>query len=196
MRVEFRRGESWEYSVHVHRPDGVVVSLPGAGGRWPVPHDLAHFATERALGMPDGVFGSAASGAMFDAMTVVAGRLRHDPKRRSQEILRANTRSRSITAAETLTSVVHEAVQQDGAGTSTKALLSGLDRRAREVWATVREDPFPFAPEQFALAVEDLRGLVERWTRTPAGGVVVADWPDALVTRPGRARPRSGARRG
>jgi hypothetical protein len=66
MRVEFRRGEGWEYSVQIHRPDGVVVSLPGAGGRWPVPHDLAHFATERALRMPGGVFGSAASGAMFE----------------------------------------------------------------------------------------------------------------------------------
>ncbi|GAA4981651.1 hypothetical protein [Actinopolymorpha pittospori] len=62
MKVEFHRGEGAEYSVRIHRPDGVVVTLPGAGGRWPIPHDLAHLATERALGMTGGVFGGAAAG--------------------------------------------------------------------------------------------------------------------------------------
>ena len=182
MKVEFHRGADTEYSVHVHRPDGVVVSLPGAGGRWPVPHDLAHFATERALAMVGGVFGSAAAGAMFDHMTVVSGRLRHDPKRRSQEILRTNTRARTLTVAETMTSLVHDTVQHRA---------GGLVSRARDVWGIVREDAFPFTPGQFQTAVDDLRDLSRTWAATPVGAALEAEWPDALVTRPvAGSRPR------
>jgi hypothetical protein len=183
MKVRFHRGEDGQYSVHIHRPDGVVVSLPGAGGRWPVPHDLAHVATERALGIAGGVFGSAASGAMFEDMAVVSGRLRHDPKRRSQEVLRANTKARMITVAETMTSLVHGAVQHGRTGE--------LLKRARGVWGTVREDSFPFTSAQFQAAVQDLRELSERWARTPAGGVLDVEWPDELITR---NRARSGRR--
>jgi hypothetical protein len=183
VKVRFHRGEAGQYSVHIHRPDGVVVSLPGAGGRWPVPHDLAHIATERALEIAGGVFGSAASGAMFNDMAVVSGRLRHDPKRRSQEVLRTNTKDRMITVAETMTSLVHDAVQHGRSGE--------LLRRARGVWGTVREDSFPFTPAQFQTAVQDLRDLSERWARTPAGGVLDVEWPDDLVSR---QRARSGRR--
>ena len=175
VKVEFHRGVDGQYAVHIHRPDGVVVLLPGAGGRWPVPHDLAHVATERALGMAGGVFGSAASGAMSDHMVVVSGRLRHDPKRRSQDVLRANTKARTITVAEVMSSLVHGAVQHGRTG--------GMLGRARAVWGTVREDPFPFTPAQFQAAVVDLRELSERWARTAAGGVLDVEWPDELVTR-------------
>lgn len=185
VKVLFHRGAGAQYSVHIHRPDGVVVSLPGAGGRWPVPHDLAHFATERALGMAGGVFGSAASGAMFGQMAVVSGRLRHDPKRRSREILRTNTRTRTITVAETMTSLVHDAVQHGRA--------DGLISRARGVWGTVREDPCPFTAGQFLAALKDLRELSHRWARTPAGGVLEVEWPDELITRH-RAGSRSKGR--
>ena len=183
MNVRFHRGEGGQYSVHIHRPDGVVVSLPGANGRWPVPHDLAHVATERALGIAGGVFGSAAAGAMFEDMAVVSGRLRHDPKRRSQEVLRANTKARMITVAETMTSLVHGAVQRGRTGE--------LLKKARAMWGTVREDSFPFTPAQFQAAVQDLRELSERWARTPAGGVLDVEWPDELVTgNPARSRSK------
>lgn len=182
VKVMFHRGEGGQYSVRIHRPDGVVVSLPGAGGRWPVPHDLAHIATERALGMAAGVFGSAAAGAMFGGMVVVSGRLRHDPKQRSREILRTDTRARTITVAETMTSLVYEAVQH--------GRTDGLIGRARRVWGTVREDPFPFTLPQFRVAMDDLRKLSDRWARTPAGGVLEVEWPDELITRH-RARSRS-----
>lgn len=185
VKVTFHRGAGGQYSVHIHRPDGVVVSIPGAGGRWPIPHDLAHIATERALRMAGGVFGSAASGAMFDAMVVVSGRQRHDPKLRTREILRTNTKARTITVAETMTSLVHEAVQHGRA--------DGLIGRARGVWGTVREDPFPFTPAQFRDAMDGLRELSDRWARTPAGAVLELEWPDDLVTRH-RARSRSKGR--
>ncbi len=184
MKVAFHRGASGKYTVHIHRPDGVVVALSGAGDRWPVPHDLAHVATERALRMSGGVFGSAASGALFDGMTVVSGRLRHDPKQRSREVLRTNTKTRTITVAEVMTSLVHDVVQHNGRA-------DRLFERAKTSWGTVREDPFPYAPEQFRAAVEDLRALSEEWTRTPPGGILDVDWPDDLVTRyPVRARSK------
>jgi hypothetical protein len=175
MKVEFRRDGDTQYSVHVHRRDGVVVSLPGAGGRWQVPHDLAHFATERALDMAGGVFGSIAAGAMFDRMTVVSGRQRRDPGQRSQEVLRANTRSRSITVAETMTSIVHEAVQHD----RTSALM----KRAQGTWGTVREDEFPYTLQQFQTAIRDLRELTHEWNATPGRACLAVEWPDRLTTQ-------------
>jgi hypothetical protein len=60
---------------------------------------------------------------MFDEMVVVSGRLRHDPNLRSQEVLRMNTKARTITVAETMTSLVHDAVQH--------GRTDGLVRRAR-----------------------------------------------------------------
>ena len=79
MKVRFHRGARLaQYSVHIHRPDGVVVSLPGAeaGGRsrtiWRT------LLPSGRWGLPAGL-GSAASGAMFDDMAVVSGRLWDDP---------------------------------------------------------------------------------------------------------------------
>lgn len=192
MKVAFRRGETTQYAVHMHRPDGVVVSLPGAGGRWPIPHDLAHFATERALGMAGGIFRSMASGAMFPGMSVVSGRLRHDPKRRSKDVLRVNEKARTIAVAEVMASLVHECVQH---GAHRADLLD----RARAAWGIVREDPFPYTAEQLRAAVEDLRTLSERWARTRVGQALEVDWPDGLVTqlsRPaGRPKPPGSRRR-
>lgn len=191
MRVRFIRGERGRYTTHIHRPDGVVVSLPGFDSRWRVPHDLAHLATERALGMAGGVFGSAASGAMFDGMGVVSGRLRRDPKQRSRDILRANTKARTITVAEVMAGVVHDVVERGGA-------LDHLDERAKAGWGTVREDPFPFTPGQLEAAVRDLRTLGDQWAKTAAGKVLEVEWPDDLVSAPqvhGRSKDRSGTAR-
>lgn len=88
-----------------------------------------------------------------------------------------------ITVAETMTSLVHDAVQHGRSGE--------LLRRARGVWGTVREDSFPFTPAQFQTAVQDLRDLSERWARTPASGVLDVEWSDELVSR---QRARSGRR--
>jgi hypothetical protein len=129
-------------------------------------------------------------------MTVVSGRLRHDPKSRSREILRKNTRSRSINVAETMTSLVHEVVDHERANGSTPGQLDGLVRRARGVWGTVRENPFPYTRNHFADALNDLRRLGDLWTRTPAGDVLSQEWPAGLLTRPAHARSRNGARRG
>ncbi|MEQ4206254.1 hypothetical protein [Actinopolymorpha sp. B9G3] len=182
MKVEFHRDGDTQYSVHVHRRDGVVVSLPGAGGRWQVPHDLAHFATERALDMAGGVFGSMAAGAMFERMTVVSGRQRRDPKQRSQQVLRTNTRSRSITVAETMTSLVHDAVHH---GRS-----NDLIKRAHGLWGTVREDAFPYTVQHFQTAIRDLRALSEEWATTSAGSCLAVEWPDRLTTQlPAKPRP-------
>jgi hypothetical protein len=188
MRMVFLRGDGPTYTVHIHRPDGVVVAMPGVGARWRVPHDLAHVATERALGMAGGVFGSAASGAMFDGMSVVSGRLRHDPKQRSRDILRTNTKARTITVAEVMASLVHGVVEHGSPA-------DRLYERARTSWGTVREDPFPFTPAQLQAAVDDLRRWSDRWADTAAGETLEVDWPDDLVSaaRDGRTTRKSGS---
>lgn len=153
MRVVFERDETRRYWSQVHRDDGVVLLLPGYDRKWRVPHDLAHFATERELGLTGGVFGSIAAGAVFANMTVLSGRPRHDAKRRSARVFREN--GRAIGTAEVLAGAVHEAVERQ--------VLRGLTARAREAWGVLHEEPFPYLPAQLRTAAEVLAELAQRW---------------------------------
>jgi hypothetical protein len=179
MRIVFSRGPDRVSSeARIERPDGLVVVLPSTDRRHRVPHDVAHAATERELGMPDGVFGSIASGAMFKGMRVLSGRQRHDAAARSRRILRANRRS--ITVAEVLTGIVHDAVE---AGRRAPFAL------ARRFWGTLEERPFPWTEADLARAAGTLRDLAARWEALAPGDGLELGWPDRLVM-PVPAEPR------
>ena len=89
MRIQFRRWEVGECISVIYRPDGVVLELPSYSRTWRVPHDLAHAVTERELGLAGGLYGLIASGHVFDNMSVVAGRPRHDARARSDRVMTA-----------------------------------------------------------------------------------------------------------
>lgn len=91
----------------LHRDDGVVLELSPVSRKWRVPHDMAHVATERALGISDGVFGTLAAGGVFGNMRVARGRPRHDAAARSARLLSEN--SRSLSTAEMLAGAMHAA---------------------------------------------------------------------------------------
>lgn len=183
----FTKGAAGAYWCHVHRPDGAVVFVPSFDRTHRIPHDLAHVATERALWMTDGVFGSIMAGALFGDMRVVSGPRRHDERQRSDRIVRANSASRALTVAEALAGLVHKAVE-----TGDHDLLG----KARKQWGAVRQDPFPYPAAALASARTLLEELANRWAALPVDGELEVSWaPRGRATRSARPAPAERAGR-
>ena len=170
MRIVFRRAPRGESIATIHRRDGVVLELPSYSRKHRVPHDLAHAVAEREFDLSDGVYGSIASGAVFDNMTVVSGRPRHDAAKRSKEILRAN--KKALTVAEIMAGILHRAVENPKDFVATA--------QARHDWGIVRAEPFPWSDEQVNAAVETLRGLADEFDRLGPDEGLDFWWPDRL----------------
>ncbi|MEV6303646.1 hypothetical protein AB0M02_29840 [Actinoplanes sp. NPDC051861] len=168
MLVVFAHSNTGSTVATVHRSDGVVLQLPGFDRKYRVPHDLAHFATERSLGMAGGVFGSIAGGGVFSNMRVLSGKQRHDAAARSKRLLDAN--KRTLTMAEVLAGVVHRVVEDDEAA---KAPVL-----CRNAWGVIDPGEFPWADEQIAQAIRDLVEMSVDWEAT---GTVRVTWPESLV---------------
>ncbi|GAA4938402.1 hypothetical protein [Actinoplanes utahensis] len=180
MLVVFAHSGTGSTVATLHRGDGVVLQLPGYDRRHRVPHDLAHFATERTLGMPGGVFGSIAAGAVFSNMRLMSGHPRHDAAARSKLILDANKHALSV--AEALAGVIHHAVET---GVPDQALPL-----ARKAWDSRETDGFPWTGDQVTGAV---RLLTDMSAEFEATGTVRATWPADLTAAP---PPPRGVRRG
>jgi hypothetical protein len=168
MLVVFAHSTTGSTVATVHRSDGVVFQLPGFDRKYRVPHDLAHFVTERALGMSGGVFGSIAGGGVFDNMRLVSGKPRHDAAARSKRLLEAN--KRTLGMAEMLAGVVHRAVEDDDTGQAAVWV--------RKSWGSLQEGECPWTDEQVNEAVAALVELAEEWE---AQGTVRVTWPDHLI---------------
>jgi hypothetical protein len=168
--IEFRHAPRGECQAWVHRPDGVVVWLPSYSRKWRVPHDLAHAVTERELGLAEGVFGSIASGAVFENMRVVSGRPRYDARAVSARVLRANRRA--LSTAEALAGVLHQAVEHRRPVPQSAA---------REAWGVVNQDPFPWTDADITRATETLRALGERWSGSGSDDALEFTWPHRLI---------------
>ncbi|WP_433825231.1 hypothetical protein ACQP2E_24230 [Actinoplanes sp. CA-015351] len=168
MLVLFAHSGTGSTVATVHRGDGVVLQLPGYDRKHRVPHDLAHFATERTLGLSDGVFGAIAAGGVFSNMKLISGKPRHDAALRSKLLLEAH--KRSLTTAELLAGVVHQAVEDGDAGRVT-ALV-------RDAWTSFDGGDLPWPDEQVTQAAAELGELAVEWE---ALGAVRAVWPDDLV---------------
>jgi hypothetical protein len=180
MHVVFVHGPTGSTAVTVHRADGVSLLLPSYDRKFRVPHDLAHFATERALEISGGVFGAIAGGGVFDNMRVVAGKPRHDAAARSRRLLDAHRQT--LTMAEVLAGVVHHAVEDDDAE-HTPVL-------ARNAWHSLGTSPFPWTDDHLHQAVRTLTDLTVEWE---AQGTVRVTWPDHLIAPLPESR---GVRRG
>ncbi|MEV6896265.1 hypothetical protein [Amycolatopsis sp. NPDC051372] len=98
MDLVFMHDPRGETFTRITRGDGVVLGLPSYSRKYRVPHDLAHAAVERSLELSGGIFGCIEAGGVFDNMTVLQGKPRHDARARSQRILKAA--SGSIAVAE------------------------------------------------------------------------------------------------
>jgi hypothetical protein len=157
----------------------VTVRIPGAGPVNPLPHDLAHCVIERELRLDRGFWASVAAGAMFQGMTVVAGRRRSHASERSSAIIKAN--GVFIGQAEVL------------ASSFVQIIRDGLDRDPRRAirFVTEAQSACPagvFTVDGGALArvCAELRAAAARWQSTKAGEVLVERW-----SLRGAARERS-----
>ena len=73
LEITFTRTGPRGYETSVRR-DRVTFHLRGFDRPARLPHDLAHYQVERALGLRHGLWGSVAAGATFKSMTLVEGR--------------------------------------------------------------------------------------------------------------------------
>ncbi|CUU56877.1 hypothetical protein Ga0074812_10997 [Parafrankia irregularis] len=157
MRVSFCRldgpkGGDGGSVTTIERSDGVSLRMRSYDRTFSVPHDLAHFVAEHEFRLNRGVWGSIAAGAMFASMTVVDGRLRHDSRQRSRELMRAN--QREIRLAEIVAGAVHDAVER-GAPPSAADIASA--------WQIYRTDVPPFPADLPARAAARLNVLRAVW---------------------------------
>ena len=166
MHLTFLHDPRGECLTLIRRADGAVFTLSSYSRKHRVPHDLAHAVTERELGMPDGIFGCIAAGAVFDSMRQTAGKKRHDAKIRSTRILKA---AKNIGVSEVISGVIHEAVEKDRA--TPYALV-------REAWGITQQDPCPYLDTDLDRATETLRELSHRWQAN--SDPLVFPWPKRL----------------
>jgi hypothetical protein len=159
MRVIFPRlPDGTENYALIHRDDGVTYRVRGNGQRCgpELPHDLAHFVVERALGLADGFWGSVAAGAVFTSMTHVSGRRRPHASERSKTIKRSQRDK--VGYAEVMVWLVEQITDDNDAA---------IRRLAATALATI-PPPHP-EPAQIRPAVAALRDAKARWAALRPG---------------------------
>jgi hypothetical protein len=177
MQVHFHRTDGHGgYVVLMRRDDGLTVRLPGYDRKWRVPHDMAHFATEREFNLNQGVFGSIAAGALFSNMSVVGGRPRSDVTTRSRSVIKAHTAGLGL--AEAVSGVVHDGVEHDAA-------LPVLYTRLVETWSSLRPGPCPYQLATLRRCLAVLALLESRWREVAVGQRLALRWESPTPT--GRA---------
>lgn len=149
MEIIFTRSRNrWNQTIAT-RLDGVRVRVPVFGPLDPIPHDLAHYVIERALGLHDGFWGRVAAGALFGGMSVVNGRQKPHAGERSRALIAANPYA--IGFAEVIVGAVLHAVKGEALGPEALAIAS------------------PVAPGPSAMRW--WRGCAQWWRRCARAGV-------------------------
>lgn len=179
MHIEFAKRNGGGSLATIDRPDGVRLLLTSYDRANTVPHDLAHFVTERNLGLRCGLWGSIASGALFDSLQIISGKRRHDDAARSQGVRRAN--ADELAFAEVLVGAVHRGMHLSDTAAS---------REIERAWSSVRDSPCPFPPDRRIIAVVELRRLGRLFGELDASRTLPLDWPTASPRRSGGKRRR------
>lgn len=183
MRVSFCRldgpkGGNGGSIATIERADGVTLRMCSYDRTFSVPHDLAHFVAEQEFRLNRGVWGSIADGVVFGSMAVAAGRLRHDSRQRSRDLLRAN--QRDIRLAEIISGAIHDAVERD------------VPARAADIvaaWQIYRSDLPAFPPDLPARATARLNVLRAVWQALGPEESI-----DLVWTPPGAAQSGASSR--
>src|ERR1051325_2112941 len=90
MKLSVKRLDAQgRYESTIARDDGVRFRLKGHDCALALPHDIAHYIVENALGLEGGFWGRVAAGGVFPSMTYVDGRRRPKAAERSKTALRA-----------------------------------------------------------------------------------------------------------
>jgi hypothetical protein len=156
VKIEFFKPERRRYRSVMHRRDGLVIELDGGGYNKvggparELPHDLAHFVVEDALGLEAGLWGVLAAGGMFGHAKVIAGRRKPHAAKRAQAVVDAA--GDRLSQAEMLTRFVCDLA------------LEGADRDVRRLKASAGERWWRDASaEQLQQACRSLRETSVLW---------------------------------
>lgn len=168
MRITITRLDEHRYETVIVRDDGVSFHVQGVAHMFAIPHDLAHFAIEKALGLRSGFWGSIAEGAVFQTMTYLGGRRRPHATERSKTLLKAN--SRALAEAEVVVRIFNDAFQQ-GHGPDSPVLLGRL-----QAGAAARSKALRFSEAAIAAAYAAYNDMLAGWKRVPAGGTLEVTW--------------------
>jgi hypothetical protein len=163
------------YKTLITRDDGVIFSLRGVGHNFAIPHDVAHFVIEKALGLHAGFWGSIADGAVFPTMNYESGRRKPKAAERSKAVMKAN--ARKLVEAEVLVRVFNDTIEQGHRETSS-VLVSRLRERCCQgqepSLATQAKIPKVY------LAYHDVQS---NWNDTPVGGMLSLNWESNRMPR-------------
>lgn len=157
--------------TRIRRADGVSYRVGGVGHMFAIPHDLAHLAIERALGLHRGFWGSVADGAVFPSMTYLSGRRRPHAAERSRAVLQAN--HGHLIEAEVLVRIFNDALEE-GHGAGSAALRTRLRENS---WTPPGESARRFTDDQVFAACAAWNRMLELWERLPVGGALEFTWP-------------------
>jgi hypothetical protein len=157
------------HQTTARRGDAVEVSIPQVGRRFALPHDLAHFAIERALGIHDGFWGSLAAGALVGGARVTAGRQAPHASRLSDEILKRNRAA--LTEAEVAVGLIYEASQHHSPDVRAPAVW-------RELTARYPRSRFTrMTANDIARVIGVVAETTRRWQAMNAGESMTLEWP-------------------
>jgi hypothetical protein len=175
MKLIVTRLDERRYASVIARDDGVRFHVQGVAHMFAIPHDLAHFAIEKALGLRSGFWGSVAGGAVFKTMRYLDGRRRPHAAERSRTLLKAN--SRRLNEAEVLVRIFNDAFEQ-GHGPKSPVLLARL--QARRNSRGIKADAFGEA--DIAAAYQAYRDMLARWNKVPVRGTLELVWQSGALS--------------
>ncbi len=170
MLLRLTRLDERRYETVITRSDGVTWHVKGVGHMSAIPHDLAHFAIERALRIRRGFWGSVADGAVFGSLTHVSGRRKPHAAARSAEVLKAN--KDELTATEILVGLFNQALEE-GLGPESPVLR---ERLRRYLWTPHGHQPRQFTDAEIAAACAGWREMLALWQGLAIGGTLELVW--------------------
>lgn len=175
MHLRLTRLDERRYVSEITRSDGVTFRVTGVGHMGVIPHDLAHFVVEQALGIRQGFWGSVAAGALFESLTHLGGRRRPHAARRSKEVLKRN--KGVLTETEILVGLFNQAFA-DGVGGQPRRVKALLERFR---WTPPGHQPRMFTDDQVSEACARWSVMLAAWNQLGVGERLDLDWPEAAV---------------
>jgi hypothetical protein len=176
VHLRLTRLDERRYETFITRRDGVTYVVRGIGHMAAIPHDLAHYAVERGLGIHDGFWGSVADGAVFGSLAHVSGRRKPHAAERSAQVLKEH--DGRLKETEVLVGLFNQALEE-GLGAESPELRRRL---GKYTWTAPGNRPRTFSDAEVAAACAGWRQMLEAWRRLPVGGVMELEWPEVRAS--------------
>ena len=169
MHLTFKRLAGSQYVSRVTRKDGVVFDVKGVGHMFHIPHDLAHYAVERALLLHNGFWGTVAAGGIFPSMMYVEGRRKPHAEERSSTLVRKN--AACLNEAELLVRIFNTACEQEQSDDQLRVTLKGRRIPPEHPTKTVTDS-------QITAVRCAWSSSARRWSSLQPGGLLQLNWPE------------------